>query len=444
MSLPIEAIQEELLRYAHQPHWLVAYSGGLDSTVLLHLLSETVKQHSLPPLAALHINHQISDYAESWQLHCARFCAGLDIEFHAEKVVLPDTGTGLEAAARKARYRAFARYLQEAGALFQGHHLDDQVETFFLRLMRGTGLAGLEGIPRQRALSGGVLLRPLLDCPRRDLQSYAELQGLEWIEDDSNADVSLDRNYLRHQVMPLLEARWPTYRGRIQTSIDSISEAQIQLSEIDRQNLRNAVGEQYGEQTLRWDRYGSLDHAQQRRSVRAWLNCQGCAMPDRSLLIEFLRQLADGGTGSQPQMQTSQYTVRFFDDQLYLSINASAVASDPLPDPQLRTVAGRGISKARAGVLRIASRQGGERCRPAGRCRSQSLKKLLQEYRVPPWLRDGLPLVFNEHNELVAVADLWVCEGFQAGPDEPGWELVWSLGALASSRFDVEGRGDIW
>ena len=173
----------------------------------------------------MHVNHQLQDQADQWQAHCRALCAGLGVPLVEQRVSLDAAGDGPEAAARRARYAVFEQLLGDEDVLFMAHHLDDQVETLMLRLMRGAGLTGLAGMPAERALGAGRLVRPLLGRPRRDLAAYAREQGLSWVEDPSNRDTTPDRNFLRHEVLPLLAARWPGYRETVGRAAAHLADA---------------------------------------------------------------------------------------------------------------------------------------------------------------------------------------------------------------------------
>ncbi|ERI53187.1 hypothetical protein N878_16440, partial [Pseudomonas sp. EGD-AK9] len=169
------------------PAWRIAFSGGLDSSVLLHLLAGLVRREALPPLAAIHVHHGLQPAAEAWPEHCARSCAQLDIPLEIVAVQVAP-GASLEQAARQARYAAFAARLGEGEVLLGAQHRDDQAETLLFRLLRGAGVRGLAAMPVARPLGRGTLVRPLLDVPRTELLAYAEAHGLSWVEDPSNAD----------------------------------------------------------------------------------------------------------------------------------------------------------------------------------------------------------------------------------------------------------------
>jgi tRNA(Ile)-lysidine synthetase-like protein len=207
----------------------VGFSGGLDSTVLLHALVHARAKHWRGRTVALHANHGLHASAQDWQRHCDACCRGLDVPLRSSELAIEVLGAGTEAAARTARYAWFDQHLEHGDLLLLAHHQDDQAETLLLRLLRGAGPEGLAGMPAQRDIGAGRLLRPLLSLPRQVLEDYARLHALEWVEDPSNASSDYDRNFLRREVLPLLEKRWPGYRrtfSRAATQLTAMAEQQ--------------------------------------------------------------------------------------------------------------------------------------------------------------------------------------------------------------------------
>ena len=435
----------ELLQpYRDHKRWLLGLSGGLDSVVLLHLLSVLRKQEKLPPLLAVHVNHQISASSDLWGKHCRQLCKKLRIDIEVHTVDVVPSGRGPEAAARDARYQVFEKLIDAQEVLLLAHHLDDQIETFFLRLLRGAGTQGLSGMPAQRNLAEGELFRPLLALQREGLRQYASQHSLRWVEDDSNADTQLNRNYLREQVLPLLEKRWPGYRKSVMRGVEAIGSAESQLRAQQGDRLPLAMGRDFGEATLQLSILEGASQEDASRLLRSWLKALDLSNPGRDQLREFLQQLQEAGPGSRPKLLTASYAVRRFRDKLYASrvfINEALLIGQRLSSTQgltmpglgrldLLPAQGEGIRADIAEELEVGFRDGGERCQPVGRKHSQSLKKLLQEYHVPPWWRDRLPLLVV-NDELVAVADLWICEGFQAEAGEQGFNVRWQRKSLA-------------
>ncbi|MFT5576898.1 MAG: tRNA(Ile)-lysidine synthase [Bermanella sp.] len=419
-----QTLQSVLTPYTDRKRWVVALSGGLDSTVLLHALAA---MESRPALCALHIHHGLQGQAEQWLQHCESLCGDLDILFSALRVTV-NAGAGPEAAAREARYQAFSGFLQTGDVLMQGHHLDDQVETLFLRLLRGTGIDGMQGIPPYRRLAEAELLRPLLSLPRSALEAYANANQLHWIEDPSNADERFDRNYLRQRVLPLIGERWPAYRD----TVGRFSRLAGQANTVS-QDHKGAISHSSESLYARLDLVllRAMANADRNATIRHWLS-QYELCPSEAQLEAIHAGLVFSSGDAEPLFELGSVQLRRFREQLYITKLADVDASfercwdfgQPLLIPgagclraEISEQGGLVVDKV---VVRL--RQGGERCRPAGRGHSQTLKKLLQEYEVPPWLRDRLPLLYTETGELAAVADLWICEGF-TGPG--GRHLHW-------------------
>jgi len=425
------------------PHWYVGYSGGVDSTVLLHLLRRWCDSHAnAPPLSAIHVNHALQAESDEWQVHCEWVCRLLHIPLVCLRADVRAGSHGLEAAARDARYRLFGAQLQADDVLFLAHHADDQVETFFLRLLRGAGVQGLAAIPAGRSLGCGRLLRPLLQQPRQSLEDYANFHQLQCVEDPSNSDIAQDRNFLRQEVLPLLARRWPGYRQTVARASEHIAAAADQLAGMV--PAPATLFSSMGDPGIALSHFEAASPQSSALALRHWLQGQGLPPPDQAALQEFLRQLAQATEQSRPRLHCSAYTLQRYRDGVYLLPgSADAPTADTLPvNPgevvDLPASLGRfwldpttaeGIRLEPPDKLELVWRQGGERCRPLGRPGTASLKKLLQEYDVPPWWRERVPLLYLE-GELLAVGDLWLCESSRwaasAGPGEalfqPHWE----------------------
>ena len=426
-------IDTVLRPYRNCRRWWIAYSGGVDSHVLLHLLAQLRKQKKIPALTALHINHQLNPRAHEWVEHCRRVCAELDIEFIAEAVDVVNDGGGIEAAARAARYAAFEKHIGQDELLLQAHHRDDQIETLLLRLLRGSGVAGLAAIPTQRALGRGQLLRPLLPWSRADVLAYANENALQWVDDDSNRDDRFDRNFLRLNVLPVIEQRWPAYRSTLSRVVTQADEAAQLLDELARIDIQDSINE---EGALSLAACKTLSAERQGNVLRYWLQQKNLPQPSREQLQQVLA-MAYARIDAQPCVMWPGVEIHRFRDHLYAMTPLPPLPAEPidiewdLPSPL--QIEGLGELTATAAIgsglradlnYRVRNRVGGERCKPAGRAHSQTLKKLLQEYSVPPWLRDRLPLIYCG-DEIAAVADVWVCEGFVARPAANGWHIDW-------------------
>ncbi|HEX7764600.1 MAG TPA: tRNA lysidine(34) synthetase TilS [Cellvibrio sp.] len=418
----LRAYLPDLAKCAQGTVCWVGFSGGLDSTVLLHALA----QLQLPvTLRALHINHQISPHANHWQEQCAAVCAQLGVELVAERVAVVNRGKGIEDAAREARYAVFTRYLQAGDMLLTAHHANDQAETLLLRLLRGTGPRGLAAMAMQRPLGAGTLVRPLLTVSRAELEAYGREHQLQWVEDESNQDDAYVRNFLRNQVMPLLARRWPGFMRKWQQTAELCAEQEQLLEAIAREDLHTAA--------VRRERIGqsidllflcSLSSVRQQNLLRYWLRSAGYSTPEQSHWRQIQQQLLLGREDAEANVTWGDLSLRVFRQRLYLLPASLPVLTLDLVEQDAVEDDGAVCLKVGLPDLHIRYRQGGERCKPAGRHHSQTLKKLLQEYALEPWLRDGLPLVYSG-DTLVAVGDLWVCSGYTAEAGEQGLHLQW-------------------
>jgi tRNA(Ile)-lysidine synthase len=434
---------------AEAPHLLVAFSGGMDSTVLLALLAELASSGRLSgELRALHVNHGLNPAASLWQEHCRNFCQSLGVAFQAVAVqVMPAPGESLEMAARTTRYRVFAEQLPPGGLLLQGHHQDDQAETFLYRLMRGNAPAGLGGIPVTRELGHGHLLRPLLDCPRAALEAWARARNLSWVEDPSNTDAVHDRNYLRSRVLPALQARWSHAGEAIARSAAYCRETAVLLDDLAQQDLAGAVVAPGNR--LQVDILQSFSDARQRNALKYWLTHWsrhfGGATVTRHLLEQTVQDLimassaageAVVGWGTGPQtLQVRRYrNLLYVLPPLPASVDTQWQTGEslrlelPVGELSLEPTAGPGLPLARLGTLEVRFRAGGKTIKPPGRP-SRTLKNLLQEHGVPPWLRTHVPLLYHA-GELVAVGDLVVSADWWETGEGRNASLVWKRSDL--------------
>ncbi|MBV2205059.1 MAG: tRNA lysidine(34) synthetase TilS, partial [Pseudomonas sp.] len=266
----------------HAPRWCVAFSGGLDSTVLLQLLADLARREALPPLRAIHVHHGLQPAADAWPEHCRRVCTALGIPLEVVHVQV-EAGCSLEQAARQARYAAIEMRLEEGEVLLTAQHRDDQAETLLFRLLRGAGVRGLAAMPARRRLGRGWLMRPLLDVSRGELEAHARRLGLAWVEDPSNDSLDFSRNYLRHQVMPLLAQRWPQSVTTLARTAAHMTEAQRLLDELAEMDLAMmappAAYAWLPVPSLMLGPMLSLSPARQRNALRHWL-ASFTALPD--------------------------------------------------------------------------------------------------------------------------------------------------------------------
>jgi tRNA(Ile)-lysidine synthase len=405
----------------------VAFSGGIDSLVLLHALARLRDSGELRcELHAIHVHHGLSPHADAWAVHCQDVCAGLGVSLQVVRVRVSESGHGPEQAAREARYRAFGDILGKGHVLLTAHHQDDQVETQLFRMLRGTGMRGLAGIRSQRPFADGMLLRPLLGYSRGMLMAYAEEQGLQWIEDESNTDESLDRNYLRRLIVPALGERWPGFQKNLQRLAKLAEEGQALAEEVGADDLAQAMD---GMHRIDISRLLAFSPVRQRNLLRYWFLAletkYGIPAPDHYVIDRIFSELIPAAVDAEPMIEWNKsgqhVVIRRFAERIYLVLDAAApdpaptmwTVQQPLELPGLGTLlmvetTEDGFLAPPDGTLEVRFRQGGETAKPAGR-KTRPLKKILQDYQVPPWLREKIPLFYRD-GELLAVGDLFVTD----------------------------------
>ena len=410
---------------------IVAFSGGVDSTCLLYLASLLPSKDRL---IALHVNHQLHPDADHWQRHCELVCRSLDVPLTCTVVNVSRQGS-LEAAARDARYAVFEAEVSPGDLLLLAHHSDDQVETVLFNLFRGHGATGLMGMPAQRTVGAGQLYRPLLGVRKAEMMAFCKARGLSWIEDGSNADSSLDRNFLRWQVIPALEARWPALGDTLLTALRRDSQAREVTSDIAAQDLAAACDR--GDPVV--SRLLELTPARRRNVLAWWIQSRRMPHPSAGLLDEMTHRFLSAAADAVPLLSWRGCELRRYRDRLYLEpeprpLPAGQMESETAwPDPEipldlvvgeLRAVAqpGAGLALA-AGELCIRFRRGGEKIRLRGA--NRSLKKIFQERGVAPWYRSRLPLIYRG-DQLVAIAGV----------------AAWSLRPVTADDQSVRGASD--
>ncbi|RMG29813.1 MAG: tRNA lysidine(34) synthetase TilS [Gammaproteobacteria bacterium] len=414
----------------------VAFSGGGDSTALLYLMVELAGDFDWS-LGMVHVHHGLLPEAEAWATRARDLASRLHLPVQVFSVqARPRPGESPEAAAREARYAAWRDWLAEGEVIVTAHHADDQAETLLLQLLRGAGPHGLAAMPAVAPLGRGRLVRPLLEVPRGEVRSWARSKGLGWVEDPSNRELRHDRNYLRHQVMPVLEARWPSLARTLHRAAELQAEAAGLLDALAAQDLAVA-GE--GDR-LRVSVLTRLAPARQRNLLRGWIARHGHPLPSRAVLERIRCDLPGARRDAMPCVRWARSEVRRYRDRLYLLEALPDAVPPPVADWDLEPLVFPGLGRTlrlvpavgqgiavhclERGGWSVRFRQGGERIRPAGQAHHRPLKHLLQEAGVPPWERRFLPLVYWK-DRLVAVPGICVAEGWQAREAAPGRLPVW-------------------
>jgi len=411
-----------------KPSILVAFSGGLDSRVLLHEVYQAYQSGLISSVRVAHINHGLQKEADEWQAFCQKICVRYQFPFLTQKFHLSRENKNSEQAAREARYHFFEEIIQKDEWLVLAHHLNDQSETLLFRLLRGTGLHGLKGMPRFRPLGQGNLLRPLLDISRSELAAYAEEHQLEWIEDPSNQTNDYSRNFLRNKIIPLLYDKWPQLDKSLQ-SLALVADAQVSiLDEVARDDIASLSSR---DQSLDIGGFKKRSIARQKNLLHYWIKEQSLLSPSRVEIEEVLNQLSTS-LDSAIKVKIGGGWIRSYDGKLYFclleepKVLINEVVWDDLSvnlllDNGVELIISNKCEKAEISgqnclqirpplaneVVRILPRSGGESATPNHRRHSTELKKIYQELKVPPWKRTWLPIIYY-NNLLVAVPGVFV------------------------------------
>lgn len=433
------------LNYYLKPHLnpnqkvLLALSGGLDSTVLMHLLAESKKSLSFE-LYALHVHHGLSANANDWAAFCLNQCEKLGIPLQVVYVKVDiDSPLGLEAAARALRYEAlFSCKLNSDDAtnakpdyIVTAHHQDDQAETLLLQLFRGAGVKGLASMAAVDSVKG--LLRPLLGLPRQLLQEYAELHHLAWCEDESNDDTQYERNFVRHEVLPMLEKRHHAIKSVLARAASHLAEANHLLNDLAAIDTEPLLVNN----SLCLIGLSALATTRAKNSLRWWFANNQLAMPTSEHLDEVLQQLLYAKQDANINIVLQNLTLKRYQNRGYLSPQQHAQVFDLVwnGEPELtlpnggqlvfKQVIGAGLAlKFGMTKLRITHRAGGERFKPNALRPTRTLKHLLQEANIPPWRRETMPLVYWQ-DTLAYVPEIGIAHELQAIGQEPGIEITW-------------------
>ncbi len=430
---PTAALEQAFTRSGPGPV-LVAFSGGLDSTVLLHALAQApaIRAHGL---RAMHVHHGLQAPADDWAAHCARFCESVGVPLSIARVdVARDSGDGLEAAARKARYDVFETALAAGEVLATAHHRDDQAETFLLRALRGSGPDGLAAMRPWRKFAAGRHWRPLLETPRDELLAYAQKHDLSWLDDPSNEDTRHDRNFLRQRILPLLRERWPQADAAFARSSVLNADAVELLDQEDA--LALAMVRSVDPQALSASALLELTAPRRARVLRRWIEALGFPPLPGAGIVQIESDLLWARADARARFLWRDVVIERWRDLLHVQRQREPLptewstewdGSEPLPLPGGDRLELEGAD-AFVSPCRVSARRGGERILLPGRMHSHALKNVLQELGVPPWEREALPLVHDRAGALAAVADFAYSADFDAWLREQGARLRWRRG----------------
>ena len=408
---------------------IVGFSGGLDSTVLLHVLASHPILHA--KLVAVHVNHGISANAVLWQEHCEQFCHTLGISFTTQAVHF-DRSANIEEQARIARYAVFSSLMTEQDCLVLGHHQNDQAETVLLQLFRGAGIDGLAAMAETGSFSTGTLIRPFLSYSREQLEDYAASYQLEWIEDESNEDINYSRNYLRHKIIPLLAEKWPKVIGTIARTATHCQQAKENLDALaiyDHALLQHDV--------LSLEPLQQLNDERIMNVLRVWLRNNKVQLPSTVTLNRLIHEMIFARTDAVSEVSWGEIIIRRYQSRLYLGTKdkpnlQSCIEWIEFPEPLAIESAGVSIVAKRVNEelglsippnakIVVRFRQGGEKLAWHGQ--TKCLKKLFQEWKIPPWFRERIPLIYI-NDELAVVIGYAVSDLFFRKNVPSTWLLV--------------------
>jgi tRNA(Ile)-lysidine synthase len=422
---------------AHCTGLVVALSGGADSASLLAALAALGSDFRALPLRAVHIDHGLQPAAADFRAACTALCEQLRVPLRIVDVVVDAmAGESIEAAARDARYAALARELAPRECLLTAHHRKDQAETILLQALRGAGVKGMSAMPVCRVFGAGWHVRPMLDVPQSELKQFGAHLAKPPPIDPMNEDLRFDRGFLRSEVWPILERRWPGAQTALSRTARHMADAQQLLDAVAAKDLANLRdGEALLIPGLR-----SLPPLARMNAVRLWLCEAHVEPPSTARLSEALRQVLEADADQLPAIEWGNSALRRYRQRLFLTPAkpprleearpwAAAIGSNVQLGPGLGFLSLRaqpgGI--AAAGLpdrLIVRRRDGGETLKPARMAKTQTLQHLCQSLGVLPWMRDALPLVFAD-DALIAVADLWVEAAWCAAPGAPGVAVEW-------------------
>jgi len=450
----MKPVQQSILKLIKQyPNYpiVVAYSGGLDSQVLLHTIYQLSTQTtSFPKVYICHVHHGLSPNADSWLSFAEQVCSTYGFSLTSERVVL-DIGNGesLEAQARTARYQVLKNVSTEPALIVTGHHLDDQAESFLLALKRGAGLKGLSAMAHQINLDKHILARPMLSVSRDEIHAYATEHRLTWINDESNGDSRFDRNFLRNEILPLINERWPAFNNTVARSAVLCQENQQLIDEIAATDFASA---KQSDHCLSLDFLSTLSVARFNNVIRYSVAQLGGLMPSQAQLAMLFSQL-NVQQDKSPEIKIGQLVARRFNGNLYLTPvykelstfehivcwndfenkdltvrlpdNLGKVVFSINPFEQSGNVTKISLPKD-SNILKIVFSHQNPKVTPEYRQHSRSLKKVLQELRIAPWLRKRIPFIFAE-DELVSALGYFVCKPYLSERNEKVVYVSWLL-----------------
>jgi len=416
----------------------IAYSGGVDSHVLLHLaaLNEDLRSN----MTAVYIHHGLQLEADAWARHCQTIALSLGVSFKEINVKIDeDSGKSLEELAREARYQALKPLLGLHDVVLLAQHREDQMETVLLQLFRGAGIQGLSGMPSTIAFGKGLMCRPLLDVSKQVIDEYAVENQLSWVEDPSNKSNEFDRNFLRNQIVPQLKEKWPALDKTIARSARHCANAQRMSEGLARELFNQVVNET--DHTLNLSKLCVLETNKQSLVIRQWFKAKQLRMPSEKVVLGIINQVINAKESSTPEIKGQGYSIRRYREKLFcLKPNKILDVKNLLWSKGVQVIeindnsklslfeSTQGIPKGiwADAEVEVKFRQGAEKISLPGRKGRHSLKKLYQEKGIPPWQRNSIPLIYLD-GHLAAVANLWISADYFSQKQAACYQIDWIM-----------------
>jgi len=438
MPITAELITSFLNALPESHRIVIAYSGGMDSHVLLHLMADLRSRYAWE-IDAIHINHKLQKENDDWVLHCRRICRSLDVGLSIKTVDVSNQGKeGLESRARHLRYAAIKQFLGKADILLTAHHRDDQLETFLLQLFRGAGVLGLASMPPVKRFDPGWHARPLLNFPRSALYQYAKDNHLKWVEDPSNRNKRMNRNFVRHEIIPAIKSRWPDVSGPVSRTISIHSDVQVLLDEVAMNDL--SVCKTGNKNLLMIGELRKLTKQRQKNLLRYFIRDLDLPLPGSDHLSHIISDILESKYDAVACVKWKGAEAHRYKNFLHIgphlgafdkSVSLTWNFNGPciLQYGELTATDGKGSGLRKAlcagSTAEVRYRMGGEEIRLPGHKHHHKIKKLFQDKRIPHWLRERVPFIYID-DRLAMVAGLWIDAAFLASDDDDSWIIHWT------------------
>ncbi|WP_343153823.1 tRNA lysidine(34) synthetase TilS [Buchnera aphidicola (Mindarus keteleerifoliae)] len=398
--------------------FLVAYSGGLDSSVLLYKLFKLKTQYSFIKLRAIHINHNLHILSNYWSDFCKKECKKFNIPLSIKKIFLPKK-TGIESAARKLRYETIIQHAFLDEIILTGHHLDDHIETFFLRLKRGSGTKGLSGISKIINLNRNKIIRPFLEIKKSQLKEIAIKNKLLWIEDPSNNNIQFERNFLRKKIIPKLKKKWPFFLKNCYKSMRILQEQELIVNKLIIEKIKNLSSVDNGLNIVQFKKENKLI---QKIIIRIWIKKNSLISPSSNFINQIFKQIIFNKKKENIKICLNNFEIQKYKNILYWTkknlstkkiffwkdLKKSIYLSDNFEKISINDLGMKFFFPTKKKNIHIRFHvKKSEKIYFSKKKKSMTIKKIWQMYNIPPWLRNKIP-IFYYKNKLIGILGLFV------------------------------------